>query len=80
MKSLRETAVVGLILLALACVYAYFAQGCSPAHQGVVLDVAGHSLALRECRAEGRDAGSYLVYSQCADEADWKFGLKDGGL
>ncbi len=31
MKSLRETAVVGLILLALACVYAYFAQGCKPA-------------------------------------------------
>lgn len=77
MKSLRETALVGLVLLALACAYAYFTQGCSPSHQGVVLDVAGHTKRLKECRDEGKDAGSMAVYIQCADEADRHF--MDGG-
>ncbi len=50
---------------------------CAPAHQGIVLDVAGHSLALAKCRSEGKEAGSYVVYEQCANEADRHF--MDGG-
>lgn len=57
--------------------------GCAsatPDRAGRVFDVAGHSAALAECRAEGKDAGSYAVYGRCADEVDRKFGLTDGGL
>lgn len=43
-----------------------------------VLDVAGHSAALADCRAEGKDAGSYAVYERCANEADRRF-IPDGG-
>jgi hypothetical protein len=60
----------------MSCVVLGLAR-CAPAHQGVVLDVAGHSIALAQCRAEGKEAGSYVVYEQCANEADRHF--MDGG-
>ena len=41
-------------------------------------NAAEHSMALAECRAEGKDAGSYAVYARCADEADRKYGLDAG--
>lgn len=72
----RETVMAGLVVLA---VYATLAHcvGCEPHHQGMALDVAGHSLALTQCRAEGKDAGSYAVYERCADDVDRRF--MDGG-
>lgn len=56
--------------------------GCAaatPDRAGRAFDVAGHSVALAECRAEGKDAGSYAVYGRCADGVDRKFGLTDDG-
>ncbi len=49
--------------------------GCAAA--APALDVAGHSLALAKCREVGKDAGSYAVYSMCADDADRRY--MDGG-
>ena len=54
-----------------------FCTRCTPSHQGVVLDVAGHSLALRDCFEKGKDAGSRAVAMQCADDVDRRF--MDGG-
>lgn len=69
-------------ILVIATGIARLVAGCAAvtsdrAHRA--LDVAGHSAALAECRSEGKDAGSYAVYGRCADEADRKFGLVDGG-
>ncbi len=64
-------------LAVFAALYVVSLCRCTPARQGLVLDVAGHSLALAQCRAEGKDAGSYVVYERCADEADRHF--MDGG-
>lgn len=39
-------------------------------------DLVGYSIALDECRAEGKDAGKYSVYEECAKKADVKYGRK----
>lgn len=77
----RETVVVFVLLLG---IYASIAHctACTPfaPADGVrVLDVAGYTAALAQCREEGKDAGRYIVYSKCADEADRKYGLGDAG-
>ena len=47
--------------------------GCSHAAAG--LNVAGHSAELAECRAIGKDAGRYDVYTACANKVDAKYGV-----
>lgn len=42
------------------------------------IDLAGYQADLLVCKAEGKDAGAYAVYEQCAKEADRKHGKKDG--
>lgn len=77
----RETVVAVVLLLGIYTALAH-CNACSPfaPADGVrVLDVAGHSAALAQCREEGKDAGKYVVYSKCADEADRKYGLGDAG-
>jgi len=61
-----------ILILGLAC------SSESKRAQNAV-DLAGYSLALDECRAEGKDAGKYEVYESCAQKADLKYGHKDGG-
>ncbi len=51
---------------------------CTPAAVEAGAHVAGHAAALTDCRAIGKDAGSYAVYTDCADDADRRYGL-DGG-
>jgi hypothetical protein len=43
-------------------------------------DVAAYKAALDACREEGKRVNSLAVYTQCADEADRRHGLKDGGI
>lgn len=43
-----------------------------------LIELAAYSAALDECRAIGKDAGSYSVYEKCAKNADDKFG-RDAG-
>lgn len=76
--AIRQAVAVGFALFAAAFVVGH-CVGCTPAQVGAGIDVAGHTAALAECRAEGKDAGSYAVYGRCADEADRKYGLLDGG-
>ena len=42
-----------------------------------IVNVTDYSLALDRCRADGVDAGSYLVYERCAQRADLFYGRKD---
>lgn len=42
------------------------------------IDVAAYDHELADCRAEGKDAGSFWVYERCAQEVDRKYGV-DGG-
>lgn len=41
--------------------------------------VPAYERALTSCRERGKDAGTYAVYEACAEEADAKYGKKDGG-
>ena len=41
-------------------------------------EVVDYKEALRRCKEEGKDAGDYTVYENCARKADVKYGL-DGG-
>ncbi len=76
MHAIRRFFATALAVFAALWIVAH-CQACAPSHQGVVLDVAGHSLALAQCRIEGKEAGSFIVYEKCADEADRHF--MDGG-
>ncbi len=74
----RETVVAIVLLMA---VYATIAHctACSPfaPADGVrVLDVAGYTTALAQCRVEGKKAQSYVIYEACAVEADKHYGVK----
>ena len=73
----RETIVALVLLIAVYAGISRCALACTPARAGLVLDVAGHSAALAQCRVEGKEAGSYVVYEKCADEADRHY--MDGG-
>jgi hypothetical protein len=72
-KRLPDSIAVIILLVGLALVAARLLAGCAAG-----LDVGAHSAALTECRAKGKDAGSYAVYAACADEADRKY-IPDGG-
>ncbi len=71
MRSLRETALLGLALLALACVVSYFLQGCGgmPAVTDPEFTTLSKKLSL--CRQEARDArdagaaSPYMKYEDC---------------
>ncbi len=67
---------MGLSLAAVRCLAgcALLAPRVAPA-----LDTGAYTAALATCRAEGKDAGSYAVYEQCAREADTKY-APEGGL
>lgn len=55
-------------------------SGCALFSRGPgAIEVADYKFALDACREDGKRAGSYAVYEQCAREADVRFGLKDGG-
>lgn len=46
------------------------------------IDLVEYRKELRECKEEGKDAGSIAVYERCAKEVDIKFGFEkalDGG-
>ncbi len=81
MKSLRETVVAAMLLVAIYALFAHCA-GCDmfASHAARALDVAGYTVALAQCRGEGKEAGSYAVYETCAHEADVKYGVPDGGV
>lgn len=63
----------------LAFVVTFALISCGQAQRASnAVDVAGYTLALEQCRAEGKDAGSYVIYEMCAEQADIKYG-RDGG-
>jgi hypothetical protein len=73
---------------ALGFALALFALGCAghcactPAMKNNVENAAAltqYERLLDDCRAKGKDAGSYAVYSACADQVDAHL-CKDHGL
>jgi hypothetical protein len=66
-------------LMAAGMIYALLALSCCSAppntpNANTILQLSGYSTALEQCRAEGKDAGSYDVYEQCAQKADAAWG------
>lgn len=69
---LKQSFSVGMFLFAVMSLVR-----CSPAGMQTVTQtvenaeaVAQYKLLLSDCRAKGRDAGSYEVYAACADAVD----------
>jgi hypothetical protein len=59
-------------LFALGCIVSR-CTACTPAMQHNIENAAAlaqYEQLLDQCRAKGKDAGSYAVYSTCADEVD----------
>jgi hypothetical protein len=72
-----------IMMLQFAIVVAIVYGGCEGkqlAKQSpkTIIDLAGYSLALDECKVQGKDAGAYSVYEACAKKADDKYG-RDAG-
>lgn len=72
----KEAVAAGLALFAALCVLGY-CQGCGPREQAATVQgienaaaVAQYTKLLDDCKAKGKDAGSYAVYDACADEVD----------
>lgn len=54
--------------------------GCDrPERIRTAVTVSAYAQALDDCRALGKDAGSYDVYEACAKQADAKYGRKEPG-
>lgn len=67
-------ALLGVLFLVAKC------TGCAQAPRAVgALDTVAYERELDECLKEGRAAKSLTVYTQCANEADKRHGVKDGG-
>lgn len=76
MRDIREVVAVGLAFLGLICAL-HYCTFCTPPEQQVITEsvenataVAQYKALLADCRARGKDAGSYAVYSACADALD----------
>lgn len=79
--AIRQAAAYGsILLLALwilcQCTACAELLGRAPA----AVDVNAYRNALTECRTEGKRADSLAVYEACANRADARYGLKDGGI
>jgi hypothetical protein len=66
-------------MVALGCLsavlVAYFVMACGPTLTPEdTIHVAGHTLTIERCKAEGREAGTYAAYQACKDDA----GIKEG--
>ena len=79
MKELSDTVALVLWLLVVGFVVGHCA-GCQTSEGRAATDavesaaaVARYRGLLDECRARGRDAGSYAVYDACADAVDRLF-------
>ena len=73
LKQVVNYEIASVIIAAIAiAIVASMLTGCGPNAKS--LD--GYSKALDQCKAEGKDAGSYASYELCAGKVDKEYGKK----